>query len=249
MRTFAFNCPLPTLSSLLPTPYSLLPSSPKIALMQDLLALQVRPDVFEVADIPAAMQIILTNEPGITTEERWKKETPYLVEDIGKRLGIGPDTCVLDYGCGIGRIAKGLIDRFGCRVVGVDCATSMRLLAPDYVLSERFTAWSPEVLEKMIEKGFRADAAICLWVIQHVMNAPLVIRQIARSFRPGSLLYALNQFTRCLPTNIGWVNDGLDIRAALCEEFHEESLHQLPESIITPHLAATTMVQVLRSPR
>src|SRR5438132_400515 len=113
-----------------------------------------RPEVFTASSIPEAMRLIVTPEPGTTTAERWRKETPYLVEDCGRLLGIGPDTCVLDYGCGIGRVAKGLIERFGCRVVGVDFSPSMRLLAPDYVLSERFTAWSVATLDRMIEKGF-----------------------------------------------------------------------------------------------
>ena len=114
-----------------------------------------RPQVFQARSISDAMRIVVTREEGTTTDERWRKETPYLVEDSGKHLGIGPESCVLDYGCGIGRLAKGLIERFGCRVVGVDFSPSMRLLAPEYVLSERFTVWPPEVLETMIGKGFR----------------------------------------------------------------------------------------------
>jgi ubiquinone/menaquinone biosynthesis C-methylase UbiE len=207
-----------------------------------------RPQIFEVQTLRDAMGIIVTPEQGTTTEERWGKETPYLVQDIGAHLGVGPQTCVLDYGCGIGRVAKGLIDQFGCRVVGVDFSSSMRLLAPEYVLSERFTVWSPGVLEKMIAKGFRADAAICLWVIQHVLEPLEVMQRIAGALPPGGLLYALNQDIRCVPTDRGWVNDGFDVRAGLCTVFQEEHFHCLPASVTTPQLAAVSMIQVLRRP-
>ena len=83
----------------------------------------------------------------------WGKETRYLVEDIGRFLTIGPESSVLDYGCGTGRIAKVLIERYGCHVVGIDTSRSLRSIAPRYVLSERFTVRSPETLDEMIAKG------------------------------------------------------------------------------------------------
>lgn len=206
-----------------------------------------QPQVFDVSSIAEAIRIIVTPEQGTTTQERWEKETPYLVSDSGRLLGICPSTCVLDYGCGIGRVAKGLIEQFGCRVIGVDFSASMRLLAPEHVLSERFTVWSPEVLEQMIGKGFRADAAICLWVIQHVHDPNDVINRIARTLLPGSLLYALNS-TRCVPTNRGWMNDGFNVQKGLCAVFQEESHHSLPQSVSTPQLASVSTIQVLRKP-
>ena len=180
------------------------------------------PQIFDVSSIEDAVRVIVTPEPGIDPQERWERETPFLVEDIGNRLGVGPEMCVLDYGCGIGRIAKGLIARFGCRVVGVDFSPTMRLLAPDYVLSERFTAWSVATFRRMVENGFRADAAAAVWVIQHVMQPEEVIRGISAALRPDGLLYALNS-TRCVPTDRGWVNDGLDVHAALAKSMREEA--------------------------
>jgi SAM-dependent methyltransferase len=205
-----------------------------------------RPDVFEVATEQQAMGIILTPEMGTTTAERWEKETAYLVADIGKHLGLTADSCVLDYGCGIGRVAKGLIEAYGCRVVGVDFSRSMQLMSPGYVLSERFVMWSPEVLGKMVEKGFRADAAICLWVIQHVAEPAKTIAQIAAAIRDGGLLYSLNQIRRAVPTDRGWIDDRFDMRKGLCEAFVEEDFHTLPESATTAQLAGGSMIQVLR---
>ena len=67
------------------------------------------PDIFEVNDLKSAMEIILTTERGITTQERWEYETPYLVDEIGRAIELDHQSCVIDYGCGVGRIAKGLI--------------------------------------------------------------------------------------------------------------------------------------------
>jgi len=204
------------------------------------------PDAFEVTTLDQAMRVTVTPEPGTTTEERWQKETVYLLEDICRFLPLRPESCLLDYGCGTGRVSKALIDKVGCRALGVDANKSMRLLAPEYVLSERFNVWSPEILEHMLAKGFRADFAMCLWVIQHAVDPMHIISQISRALPPGGLLYCLNSHFRCVPTDQGWCDDGFDIRSALCQAFQEEEMHALPNAVTTPHLASITMIQILR---
>lgn len=204
------------------------------------------PKAFEVEDIEKAKAVIVTGEPGISSAERWHLETPFLVGDIAQRLKIEPETCVLDYGCGIGRISKGLIDQCGCRVIGIDASRAMRENAPGYVLSERFNVWSPEVLEQMLARGFQVDCAISLWVIQHVLDPQEVMRQIAAALPPGRPFYALNQQIRCVPSDMGWVNDGFDVWAALAANFIEEERYFLPESVATPVLAQQSLIQLLR---
>lgn len=205
-----------------------------------------RPEVFEVGSLDQAKGIIVTPERGTSTEERWTKETGFLLHDIPKFLPITADSWVLDYGCGIGRISKGLIERFGCHVVGVDASKSMRLMAPEYVLSERFVVWSPEVLDAMVAKGFRANFAICLWVIQHVLKPDEDIARIKSGLSENGLLYSLNQNVRCVPTDRGWANDGYDVRAGLCRALEEVELHKLPADATTPVLADASMIQILR---
>jgi cyclopropane fatty-acyl-phospholipid synthase-like methyltransferase len=56
---------------------------------------------------------------------------------------------VLDYGCGIGRLAKAMIDASGCSVVGLDTSPEMRKLADDYVGSDRFIAVSPSQFDAL----------------------------------------------------------------------------------------------------
>jgi hypothetical protein len=68
------------------------------------------PRVFDVGNIAQAKRIILTPE-GSTTDERWAKETPYLADLIVQHLTLRPDSVLLDYGCGIGRLAKGSLEK------------------------------------------------------------------------------------------------------------------------------------------
>jgi SAM-dependent methyltransferase len=204
------------------------------------------PDAFEVATVEQAKAIIVVGHVGATTDQRWENETVYLIEDIGRFLPIDPDSCVLDYGCGIGRVAKPLIERFGCRVVGVDSSRSMRGMALAYVHSDRFAVWSVEELDARIGEGFQAHFCLSLWVIQHVLDPVDALERIARALRPGGLVYALNQAGRCVPTDQGWVDDGFDVPEALRSVFAEEEMHALPTPTATPEMSAATRIQVLR---
>jgi SAM-dependent methyltransferase len=203
-------------------------------------------DCFEVPTLEHAKQLILTPECGMSSQERWERETPYLVDEISTFFPIRAESWVLDYGCGTGRVSKGLIEKHGCHAVGVDAAKAMRLFAPEYVLSERFLIWSPEVLDKMIEKGFRADFCICLWVLQHAFDAMDLILRIDRALKPGGMLYSLNGRCRCVPTNLGWANDGFDMRAALADVFSEVHVTTLSSAVAPAPLADNTVIQVLR---
>jgi SAM-dependent methyltransferase len=183
------------------------------------MELTYSPDVFSVNNIPQAMQIILTPE-GVNTEERWKTETPYVADLIASTIKLTADLIVLDYGCGIGRMAKELIARHGCRVVGIDISPTMRALAVIYVQSERFFACSPTMFDALIERAFCADAAISLWVLQHCHQPADDVRRIRRALKSDGELFVLNNLDRCVPTREhGWVNDQIDIKKLLNEEF------------------------------
>jgi 2-polyprenyl-3-methyl-5-hydroxy-6-metoxy-1,4-benzoquinol methylase len=126
------------------------------------------PEVFAVGtDLQEAKNIILTEEgTGYYPDERWERETPYLTDLITEKCGITERTTVLDYGCGIGRLAKTLIDRTGCFVVGTDISYDMLALAVRYVASPRFVATPPNALDLF----YQFDVAISVWVLQHVIN-------------------------------------------------------------------------------
>jgi len=177
------------------------------------------PQVFDVLNMQSAREVILTHEGATSADERWETETPYVADLIESSLSVTSDTTLIDYGCGIGRLAKELITRHGCRVIGVDISVNMRALAVDYVRSDRFFSCSPDMLDGLVERGFTADAAFSVWVLQHCFRPGDDVARIHRSLAPGAGLFVLNNIHRAVPTNEGWVNDGVDIKALLGGHF------------------------------
>jgi SAM-dependent methyltransferase len=194
------------------------------------MAAQYYPNVFETPDIDRAKAIILTNEgPGSDTETRWAVETPYLLHLIQSSAPVGPETIILDYGCGIGRMAKALIAATGCSVIGVDISPSMRALAKEYVGSQRFVIVSPEQLDVLIRAGTRVHLAIAIWVLQHCFAPANDIARIKAAMAVGGHLCVLNMPHRAVPavtdataesaSRFLWAADGIDIAALLRENF------------------------------
>jgi SAM-dependent methyltransferase len=204
------------------------------------------PGIFNVNDIPQAMSIILTSEDS-TTEARWRIETPYVADLIGRSITITSDSMVLDYGCGIGRMAKELIARHGCRVVGVDISESMRALAVIYVQSDRFFTCSPTMLDAMIERGVRFDAAMSIWVLQHCHRPADDAARIRRGLGSNARLFVLNNLSRAVPTvEHGWVNDNIDVKQLLSDEFALEDEGRLAREKTTASLVDASFWATLR---
>ena len=189
------------------------------------------PTVFDVTSMAEAQAIILTPEDGLSPTDRWATETPYLGELIQERFRLGQDSVVLDYGCGVGRLSKELIQRTGCRVVGVDISINMRILAPRYVESARFSSVSPEVLRLLVDRGMSFDVGLAVWVLQHCWKVREDI-ELLRQALPGGQLFVLNEERRCVPVSEGgWVDDGLDVSHELRGSFSPRSQGRLPPEI------------------
>ena len=195
------------------------------------------PTVFQVNNLAEAMSIILTPE-GSTTAQRWETETPYLADLIAEHCSLGADSLVLDYGCGIGRLAHELINRHGCRVVGVDISPSMRALSVVYTRSDRFMSCSHEMLEGLVARGVTFDVALAIWVLQHCATPAQDMARIRAALRPGGSLFVANGVNRSVPTaEQGWVNDSLDIKTMLAEEFELAQEGRLAREKTTESLA------------
>src|SRR5437773_2528170 len=149
------------------------------------------PRVFEVQNMEQAKAIILTPEES-TTEQRWREETPDVAEQLTRELGIAAGHLVLDYGCGIGRLAKALLEIHDCRVIGVDISLSMIQLAPRYVCSQRFGVFHPMLLDTLIARGVRFDSAYAVWVIQHCPDPQSDLERIRAALKPGGSFHIIN---------------------------------------------------------
>jgi SAM-dependent methyltransferase len=211
------------------------------------MAARYYPEIFDATDMQRAREIILTEEgPGADTETRWAIETPYVVELIRQAFDLRPDMVVLDYGCGIGRMAKAMIDVFGCSVIGLDISPSMRTLAADYVSSERFLAVTPGQFDVLVGAGLRVHAAVAVWVLQHCFAPADDIARIRRGLIPGGSLFVLNMPKRAVPAvrvapgaNGGefmWATDDIDVAAQLRTAFLVEA-EGAPDRSRTPNMA------------
>jgi SAM-dependent methyltransferase len=204
------------------------------------------PQVFDAADEAAARAIILTDEgEGADTETRWARETPYLVELVRAHLRLGPESLVLDYGCGIGRMARALIAATGCRVVGVDISARMRALAAEHVADERFMAVAPAQLDGLVAHGLRADAALAVWVLQHCLAPAEDIARLRAALAPGGRLFVLNMPGRAVPAvqeaggeaRFVWAADGIDVAALLRARFAVEAAGE-PDMARVPRMSS-----------
>ena len=207
-----------------------------------------RPEVFDVPDEAAARAIILTPEGGTPTETRWERETPYLARLAVAELQIVAGMRVIDYGCGIGRLARELIAKTHCNVVGVDISASMRRLAVAHVQSAAFDALDPETFAAGSATGPRADAAIACWVLQHCMQPARDIERIFEALRPGARLIVVNNWLRAVPGDTGWVNDGVDIAALVEARFRRIKREPLDVDAVGPTVARHAYVAVYERP-
>ncbi|HET6233690.1 MAG TPA: class I SAM-dependent methyltransferase [Acetobacteraceae bacterium] len=196
------------------------------------------PHVFDAGTVDDAKWIILTPEESATTEHRWATETPYLATLISRCFSLSDKSLVLDYGCGIGRLAKELLARHRCRVMGVDISPNMRSMAVAYVGSDRFSVCSPAELDVLLERGVAFDLALAVWVLQHCASVHEDISRIARALTPHGDFFVVNGRTRCVPTvEFGWFDDGIDIYALLKRVFSQRSRGSLPAKHTTKNLS------------
>lgn len=203
--------------------------------------------IFDAPDEETARRIILTPEVGQGSEERWERETPYLAEVVGRHLGIRRQGLYIDYGCGIGRLAKPLIEQFDCKIIGVDLSERMRTMAPTYVGSQNFSAVSPHVLHSLVKGGLRVDGALSVWVFQHVIKPDLDIDLCASALNDDAGLFVLNIAARAVPTAEGrWANDGIDVRSLLEARFSRFDGINLDDTVVPAHTIARSFCGVYR---
>ena len=203
------------------------------------------PQVFDVRNMDEARRIILTPEADHTSDDRWRLETAYLDALLTDHLSLSQSAVVIDYGCGIGRLAKELIVRTGCRVIGVDISRSMRALAEAYVDSDRFQVCAPAGLVSFGEQF--ADAALAVWVLQHIPNPEADLDRLHRALKPRARLFIVNERRRCIPTDRGWQSDAVDLAPLLAAHFDRRAGGALDPISVTPELSERAYWEILEA--
>src|SRR5215831_18186690 len=159
------------------------------------------PGIFDRNSIAAAKNVILT-VPRDIADEFWERATVATGHLIVEAMWPTRDDVLLDFGCGIGRLAKELIGRTGCRVVGVDISAAMRAHAIEYVASDRFSVISCEEFAQLAANRTRAfSGAYSIVVLQHVLEPQIELRRIAATCNIGAPFFVHNSVSRCVPSN------------------------------------------------
>ena len=183
-----------------------------------------------IETVDEAIDIITSGTETLTSKQRWDNETPALIKIIERHIRRG--SWVLDYGCGIGRLAKPLVEKLNCKVIGVDFSANMRALATSMIDSPSFFALDPLMMDQL---NLKADAAIAVWTLQHCMDLKQAIWRITEVVRPGGVLFVVNNKTRCLPVENGeWADDGLNVDEMIQQSGFEQIEYGSLDDAIAP---------------
>jgi SAM-dependent methyltransferase len=200
-------------------------------------------NAFRVSDIEHARHITvgdLVFEDGsiITTDERWEIDTQYTLKFITENFSLTEKSVILDYGCGLGRIAKVLIENIGCKVYGADESPTMLRLSSEYVNSSRFYTIYPTQLNSSL----KFDFIYSLWVLQHSGWPRDDLNKIFDSLHESKKFLVFNENRRYVPTNeYGFANDNTNIKELIREKFGEPlSTGKLDPEIVTKKFSERT---------
>jgi SAM-dependent methyltransferase len=175
-------------------------------------------EVFEPTTIQHAMHICLTSDP--ENPNKFLEETSFFVKAISEYNIINPDTKVLDFGCGMGRISRGFVEYFKCDVIGLDTNENMLKFANIFVGNPKKFSTVSEYKEKET-----IDVAVACFVLQHVEDPDKEMQTIYDSLKPRGHLILLNEDIRYVPNDIDkdnfiiWKDDEYNIFSALDKKF------------------------------
>lgn len=203
------------------------------------------PDFFIPNDLSHAKHIILTPEDS-TVDQRWDLETQWTVNIISALMNITPGSVVLDWGCGIGRISKALIDTFDCHVVGVDLQPKMLDYAKDYVNSNKFTAIEYKNIFTSFPKDKFTHVFSC-WVFQHSNKIQFEIPLIYESMKENSDIFVLECLRKAIPHDQhGYYDDKISTRVLLEKFFDMNAIGTIPTHITTKKISEMSWWGILK---
>jgi trans-aconitate 2-methyltransferase len=146
----------------------------------------------------AAFEIL--ERPGHNVFMReWNAETYHRVSNpqfdwgtvVLARLPLHGDECVLDVGCGTGRLTEKLLARLPRgRVVGIDLSSNMVRVARDYLHGQNARVHFLVADASAMPVFEQADAVFSTATFHWVLDHPRLFRSLRDALRPGGLLVA-----------------------------------------------------------
>ncbi len=159
---------------------------------------------FEIKSFEEGVHSVVGMCNGYSAEVRFKEETPIFAQAILSHVD-AEDKVILDYGCGVGRIAKEILARReDIRIIGLDASPDERRVAAEYVSSPRFSTIEPEDLRETV------DLIYCIYVLQHVPPVELrsAIERMHYYLKPGGkLIYCSSDYRMAIALGNKFMND------------------------------------------
>jgi len=177
--------------------------------------------VFDATDLEMAKNICLSKD--IRYPNKFEEETEFLINFIKEKKIINSKTRVADFGCGVGRISKELINAFDCSVVGFDISTHMLLLADQYVENPDRFKWQKYTKDFIWNKK-SFDVFIASFVLQHSEHPEHDINFIYNNLNDNGILILVNEPERLLPIDVKdgyavWYDDKINITDLISNKF------------------------------
>lgn len=177
-------------------------------------------ETFDVRTIAQAKNVVLSDDAN--NPNKFEIETSFLVQKIKDFGVITSESKVLDFGCGMGRVSKGLVEEFKCNVIGVDISESMLKFAMLYVSNP--SKFKPTLT---LNENESIDCALSIFCLQHTENPKKEVEVIYNSVKANGFFILLNEKQRFVPEAVDangyviWNDDCVDIENLVSSKFSE----------------------------
>lgn len=176
-------------------------------------------NLFQPKNLEEGRHEVVGDCNGFTMQQRWDAETPAFAEGILRFAR--PEAEILDYGCGVGRLAKEILkQRPSVFVTGTDASAEMRAQAEAYVNDLHFSTNPPQVLDQ------KFDIIYLVYVLQHVPAIEIreVLTRIHHLLKAdGIFIYCSSDYRMAIRYDgHGFFDDrflGVDLRAEVSRLF------------------------------
>ncbi len=131
--------------------------------------------------------------------DQWHYHGTEAIHTAAVRLGLGPQSRILDVGSGIGGPARYLAHAFGCHVTALELQTNLNAIAADLTrrsgLGQLVTHVCGDALTyPLADASF--DAAVSWLSILHIPDRPGLCAKLARALKSGGACYVEDLYMR-----------------------------------------------------
>lgn len=167
--------------------------------------------VFDAESFEHGKNIVITPDQDIPN--KFELETARFMDFIDNNLHgyLNSSSVVLDYGCGVGRLSKAMIDQYDCKVFGKDISERMLDISKEYVNSRNYICGTEIPLD------LKFDLVFSVLVLQHAERPEYDIQKIRHHLKDNGCFILLNEKYRLVPKGIdnngyvNWEDDKVDV--------------------------------------